>query len=574
MPLWNWRGWVLAAIFLLTRGASAADGLSGTFTVPGNQGNIVLTLRDAGEGKVTGSLKGGALSLQLEGFPNEGGGVLGTAKTDDGTFASYFQAARQGNQLLFDLIQANQDGDPDMANARRITFPVNGVSSSASPEPAKTQTATASTGAFSGTWKGDGLTFESRAQGNDCLGTLTLNNQKMPFTATAVNQTLHGTFEAGGERFDFQGSVQNGVLVINSAGTEYRLQKQGAPAKPASNPLAKPATNQAKASVKNQTANKSTSKSTKSQKAAPIVAKTAKASKVQPVKMTRPGGAATGGAAWKSFKHAVGLGFRYPANWTLKEAGPILMLIPPDVKQIDGGPSELFLMKAEAAGQIQSASDPRLEEALSKYVTQTFPAFQPLGNTQTIQVGNQPGILMQWEGESKGYAMRLQSMTVILKSFMVSMVTISTKDQIKASRDQTVKQIFESLVAGAGKKDPKVAGKWFLYSYKGSGSYGRETKSYMTLLPDGTALWGQKSESSWSGTGKNMQGETTWTAGVASQGNDADRGSWSADKGVLIIAWGDGKTAVWSYRVGGSPGGNRRLFLKGTGKEDEWMETN
>lgn len=572
MPLLNWRVWMIAAFLLLGRGAFAADGLSGTFTVRGNQGNIVLMLRDAGEGKVTGSLKGGTLSLKLEGISKEDGGVLGTATTDDGTFASYFQATRQGNQLLFDLVQANEDGDPDEANTRRITFPVDATSSTTS-QPAKSQTATTSTGSFGGIWKGDGLTFESRALGNDYVGALALNNQKMPFTATAVNGTLHGTFEAGGQRFDFQGNLQNGALVINSAGTEYKLQKQGVPVKAAANPLAKPATNQAKAPVRNQPANKSTSKSTKSQKPAPVAAKIAKTSKVQAVTMARPGGVKSG-AVWKSFKHAVGLGFRYPADWTLKEAGPILLLMPPNVKQIAGGPSENFILKAEAAGQIQSASDPRLEESLQKYVAQTFPAFQPLGNTQTIQVGNQTGILMQWEGESKGYAMRLQSLTVVLKSFMVSMVAISTKDQIKASRDQTIKQIFESLVAGAGKKDPKVVGKWFLYSFKGSGSYARETKSYMTLLPDGTALWGQKSEGSWSGTGRNMQGETTWTAGVASQGNDKDRGSWSADKGALIIAWGDGTTAVWSYRVGGSPGGNRRLFLKGSGKEDEWMEVN
>jgi hypothetical protein len=262
---------------------------------------------------------------------------------------------------------------------------------------------------------------------------------------------------------------------------------------------------------------------------------------------------------------------RYPPTWTAKDLGGALQLIPPDVKQIGGGPAEIFLVLANAAGPIRSATDPQLEQHIETQAAQFLPGFTRSGETKAIKAGNEPGVLLAWEGQAQGISARAQIYATVLKNYAVALLAISVKDQIKASRDQTVKQVFESLAAGAGQKDPKVVGKWFLYSYKGSGSYGRETKSYMTLLPDGTALWGQQSESSGNFSGRDAGGNTTWTGGVASQGNDSDRGSWSAGNGQLIIAWGDGTMATWQYRVGGSPGGNRRLFLTGN-KTDEWME--
>src|SRR5688500_7761444 len=110
--------WLALCWILLVSNAGitvqAAENLAGTYTIKGQKGAITLTLTQNAQGGVDGTLKGGDLSLKLQGFPREGGGVLGTAQTDAGEFASYFVIAKQGGQMLFDIVPANADGDPDL----------------------------------------------------------------------------------------------------------------------------------------------------------------------------------------------------------------------------------------------------------------------------------------------------------------------------------------------------------------------------------------------------------------------------------------------------------------------------
>jgi hypothetical protein len=570
--------WLFALLWLaVVHGtARAAENLSGVYTIKGQKGDIVLTLQQTPGGEVSGSLKGGTLSLVLKGFPRPDGSVLGTANTTAGEFASYFVASKQNGQLLLDLVQANADGDPDMTQASRIAF---GTATGAAPTPSETTetspaTAPADTvaGTFAGSYEGNGLILDSRAAGNGYTGSITIGAQKMPFTATAVNGILHGTFEARGDRFDFQAQWRGQTLILSSGGTDYNLQKQNTAKNPlaagnaSKNPLAKP--NSPAKPVSPPAAAKAPATPAKAPPRATPAARPTTTD--TPAKLT---GAPEGSVTWKEFKHPTGLALHYPPSWTAKDLGGALLLSPPDVKQVGGGPAEVFIVMASSAGALHSGDDPQLEQKIDEQATPLLAGFTRAGQTQPIRIGSAPGIVMAWEGTAQGYPARAQIYATVLKNYAVALLAISTKDQIKAERDATVKRIFESLVAGAGEKDPQVAGKWFLYSYKGSGTYGRETKSYMTLLPDGTALWGQQSEGSWSGKGTDSGGNTTWTAGTASQNNDADKGAWSAAGGQLIIAWGDGTTATWSYRVGGEAGGNRRLFLTGSkNKPDEWME--
>jgi hypothetical protein len=539
----------------------AAENLSGTYTIQGAKGAVVLQLRQDADGNVQGSLKGGELALLLKGAPRQEGGVLGTAMTG-GQLASFFVAVKQGDQLLFDLVQIDADGEPDMTKRQTIAFDIKSGGNAQEPAADTLDTDTAQAPAsdaaeattpgaktFAGTFKGDDLTLESRAKGNDFTGTLSVGGQKMPFTGTGVNGTLHGTFETGGERFDFTARWQGAKLVLQSGEATYTLQKQGA----AVNPLAKPKPKPAKNPLD------------KAKGAATAVKTAPSPSSGRAAAVTKTQGAPIGGAAWKTFKHQTGLSLRYPPTWTTKDAGEALLLTPPDVRQVNGGPLELFVVMASPSGPIRSGDDPRMEQHIEQSANQVLQGFTRTGQTMPIKVGTAPGIVMTWEGAVQGAPARAQVYATVLKNFGIALLTISAKDQIKPSRDATAKQIFESLVAGAGEKDPRIAGSWFLYSYKNSGTYGsgRETKSYMTLLPDGTAIWGQQSEAAYIGE----------TGGVATQGSSSDRGSWSAANGQLIVAWGDGTTAAWSYRVGGGTGAGRRLFLTGSsGKEDEWME--
>jgi hypothetical protein len=135
--------------------ARAAENLSGTYTVQGAKGPVVLTLQSDEEGNLTGTLKGGDLVASLKGLPMEGGGATGTLRDPGGAVLSYFQVKREGNNLLFDYVPINGDGDPDLARKTRLaTFPL-GITNTAQP-------ATAS--AFAGIFKDDALTVESNAE--------------------------------------------------------------------------------------------------------------------------------------------------------------------------------------------------------------------------------------------------------------------------------------------------------------------------------------------------------------------------------------------------------------------------
>src|SRR5690606_5020058 len=116
----------------------------------------------------------------------------------------------------------------------------------------------------------------------------------------------------------------------------------------------------------------------------------------------KPAGAPAGGAAWQIFKHQTGLSLKYPPAWKAQVVGDALMLVPPDVKQINGGPAEVFLVLSSSAGPVRSGSDPQLEQHVEQQVMQYLPGFTRSGATQSVQVGNEPGILMSWEGLAQG----------------------------------------------------------------------------------------------------------------------------------------------------------------------------
>lgn len=125
-----------AVLLLVLNVTVHAQGLDGTYTIAGNKGAIVLKLQSA-EGGIVGSLNGGTLNLTLKGFPTEGGAFLGAANDAEGEFASYFLVSREGNQVFFDIIEANEDGDPDMNQKNRITFAAGPAGSGGASAPAK-----------------------------------------------------------------------------------------------------------------------------------------------------------------------------------------------------------------------------------------------------------------------------------------------------------------------------------------------------------------------------------------------------------------------------------------------------
>jgi hypothetical protein len=104
---------------------------------------------------------------------------------------------------------------------------------------------------LSGTYRDERVLVELNAptrtgEHTTYTGIIQLGDAKFPLKAEADEARLTGTFESGGDRFEFSGTVVGHMLVLTTDGTTYRLKKQvmnplARPEHP--NPLAKPRAN-------------------------------------------------------------------------------------------------------------------------------------------------------------------------------------------------------------------------------------------------------------------------------------------------------------------------------------------
>lgn len=297
-----------------------------------------------------------------------------------------------------------------------------------------------------------------------------------------------------------------------------------------------------------------------------------------PVNGSRTNGPAGGparGATWKTCRHPTGLAMSYPPDWQLKELPQMLQLIPPDAASNADGPTEAYLVLAQAAEDARSAEDPRVVAYLDGQLGQLMPFLKRVGELEKIRAGAAPGILVTWEGDNpKGMLVRSHAFATILQGYGVALVALGDKKLI-AGREKTLRGIFASMAAGEGEKDTRLVGAWKYGHYSSSALGGHSTEStrFLTVRADGTCRWSSQTETAGNLKGRDSGGNETWTAGYAGVGGDNDRWTWSAGNGKLYVMWQNGSLSEWDYNVSGQPAG-RRLLLKGSNqqKPDEWME--
>lgn len=548
--------------------------VAGTYTIQGAKGAIVLTLQDEPENKVSGSLNGGDLQLTLKGLPEgETGGVIGSMADANGQFMSFFRAFREGNQMILEMIEATPGGDPDFNKKSRIPFPT-GVD----PAPPKPNNPPLNTPAnplggnvgapdFTGTFKDENLTLESKTvpgQAGVFNGIIKMGAQNFKFTARSDEGALRGEFESPDGKFPFEARLEGRTLNFITGGTTYKLNQQGG--NPLANPLAKPNNPLAKPNTP-----------------APVnlLEKPSGTATNGPLGVAPSGATASlpdksaNNAAWKIFKHPTGLSVRYPPTWQVQETQGMLTLTPPDVAKNANGPLEAYILAADGAEGVQSVDDPRVAPYVEQKIKEFLPLLQRVGQPQRMAGNTAPALLMSWESNNPGgVPVRANVMTTILKGYGVTLLALGDKTKI-AAREGLLKEIFASLAAGSGERDPHLVGGWKFWSYKSSpnGKFSTETKRRFQFLPDGTCFWQSAAESSGSAEGRDSLGNQTFTGGFVSQrGNgNGDRGQWTAGDGKLYVLWDDGTTGTWDYEVKQAANG-KRLFLTGANnKPDEWM---
>lgn len=287
-----------------------------------------------------------------------------------------------------------------------------------------------------------------------------------------------------------------------------------------------------------------------------------------------PQGEPAVGKDWKLYKHPTGLSMRYPATWKLAERDFGLQLTPPDVATNDFGDAEAYLVIGQGADGITTPSDPRVVAFLEQQITGLVPFLQRVGEVENVKSATTPAVRLVWEGQNNaGKTIRAEVRCAILKGYGVAVLALGEKDLIK-KRSDVVEGIAASFAAGAGQRDPALAGTWKYWSYTQSpdGKFSTEKSRLLALRADGTCTWAHNAESAASLSQKDSGGEEIWHGGAVGRSDNADQGTWTAANGTLFILWNDGSDSSWDYTLGGVAG-NRRLFLKGkAAKPDEWVE--
>ena len=89
---------------------------------------------------------------------------------------------------------------------------------------------------FSGEYKGEQVTLKLQASGTQYSGTIDYQGGSFPLTARVSAAGLDGSFRAEGQQFPFTIRREGSALLLNTAGTTYRLQPVE---RSAANPLAR-----------------------------------------------------------------------------------------------------------------------------------------------------------------------------------------------------------------------------------------------------------------------------------------------------------------------------------------------
>lgn len=386
---------------------------------------------------------------------------------------------------------------------------------------------------------GDGLTLSLERADAGYTGALTLDGQTFPLTAALEGERLEGTFRSGEAAFPFVVTLADGGRrVLESGGTRYTLTPEAPPAP--ENPLARAAP----------------------APAAPTpVAPAAQSQPPAPGRPEeRPVSPAASTADWPSWRHAIGVAFRYPPGWTAKESEGVVLLTPPDQALQDGQPLEAFFLVGVPAEGVSDPSDPRAVQFVAAQIGRMFPHLAQAGEPERLTLGD-PVAAHTFEGTSPaGVKVRARVYLKILRDTGLLAVAVGEVGRI-AARDPVVQQLVSTFSMGEQQLQPRLVGAWRAERHYSSGDFGSTSVTYLTLRADGGCLMSSRLLAS--STHTDMGGNPTGSTAVDSGEGDADHGRWSADEKTLWMRWDDGSVGEFSYECTGS---NLMLTPSGGGK--------
>lgn len=267
-----------------------------------------------------------------------------------------------------------------------------------------------------------------------------------------------------------------------------------------------------------------------------------------------------------TYKHPSGVFFRYPRTWQIHQSPQAVALLPPDLTKDDKGqPAEIFLIGAENAGGIPSATDERVAAFFDEQIRKQFPNAKRVGEAEMVPTGLGPGTVLTFEAKGEGgIDLRHRIYAAIHDDTGIFLAHLSRKD-IAAKRDEDAKKIFVSFGAGQPELDAALPHLWFRREYyyspssglPGGASGSSTTYIYWQFDSAGNALYTSRSHLS-------MDTDDLSVIAQGDSAGDVWKGKYWTKDGILTVGWNNGKQETYQYRVF-TDGGLPKLKLQAPG---------
>lgn len=209
----------------------AAQSYTGTFAAPNQQGGqTVITMQQAKNGQVTGTITGNGNTFQIEGVIEEGS-VVGAMTGAQGGL--WFEAELDDGELYVTLVEPDANGQPNYGTATTLVFARGGaMAQGAAGAGGNPLAGGANGGGGQDPWVGafsDGnVVLQLQGGGGSYSGTVQVQGQSFPVSLSGSASSLQGSFRTGDGDYAVELAQQGGGVVMATGGTMYTLQRAGA----------------------------------------------------------------------------------------------------------------------------------------------------------------------------------------------------------------------------------------------------------------------------------------------------------------------------------------------------------
>ncbi len=221
---------ILTALILtaLILGVAVAQNLSGTWVAKLQNGSILTLVLQEMDGQIQGTLTGNGVTLQLEGDSN---GVSAEGTISSQTEQAVFQLTLLSNTLTLVISEIDPNtGEANQSTAQTFLFSRNSSSSNQTPgKPTPNNTVVPNPNLpdpLLGRFVGKDMTLEVLGGNGSYKGAITLAKQKYAMTGQGGNGVLRGQFVAKGSTFLFEARVKQNNMTVLLNGKTYALSRQ------------------------------------------------------------------------------------------------------------------------------------------------------------------------------------------------------------------------------------------------------------------------------------------------------------------------------------------------------------